>query len=337
MRRPRRAKQRGDSIYVMRDGTGYKIGRSDNLVNRLATFRTGNSEIEFLAGVLDPRAETIEKRLHAYFDAARKDPNLEWFYATPEVDAWVNRFCAHHLTATLIEDINASHPSGVYPWEMQPDRGDENGQVSFDLGPLSYVAPIGKGTGQTSAVSEDWYTPARYVDAARAVFGGTIDLDPMSCVEANRTVDADRIYTAEVDGLKFAWHGNVFLNPPWGNGPNNAKVRAVRKALTEHQQGNTKSTILVLNANAITAGWFAPLLEACDAIAIPNHRVAHYGPGGKGGAPNSGTVFVYLGHDPERFAEVFSAFGTVLETMSSGGTELLDPNWNPDEETSNDT
>src|SRR2546430_17584816 len=63
--------------------------------------------------------------------------------------------------------------------------------------------------------SNEWYTPSKYIETAREVLG-SIDLDPASCELANRTVKADKYYTKEDDGLSKEWHGNVWLNPPYG-------------------------------------------------------------------------------------------------------------------------
>ena len=48
----------------------------------------------------------------------------------------------------------------------------------------------------------EWYTPKQYIESARIVFGGGIDLDPASSAVANETtVRADKYYTEKEDGL----------------------------------------------------------------------------------------------------------------------------------------
>jgi hypothetical protein len=69
--------------------------------------------------------------------------------------------------------------------------------------------------GRHSMDTPEWYTPAPFVEAARLVLG-TIDLDPASHKEANRTVKAERFYSEQDNGLAQEWEGRVFLNPPGG-------------------------------------------------------------------------------------------------------------------------
>ena len=297
-------------MYVMDSPTlsQYKIGTGD-AASRLKKMRTGNPDMQFVAAVNQPSAAGMEKRLHSHFDHARVDPGLEWFHKTDDVEAWVRAFAASPGTANRVEDIPLSfpHPS-MWPW--MPNYGPElpDGQMALDV-QLAYSARIGSGEGQTSAISEDWYTPRPYVEAVRELYGGSIDLDPASCAEANLTVRADNIYTAEMDGMRHPWFGRVYLNPPWGKG-GTAKNDLVEKAVVCYERGEIEAAVLALNSNATTSRWFQPLFSY--PICFPNHRVRHMGPGGIGGSPNSGTVFIYLGPDVDRFVQIFSWFGRVV-------------------------
>lgn len=66
-----------------------------------------------------------------------------------------------------------------------------------------------------SHANPDWISPPAYVEAAREVMG-SIDLDPMSDIEAQAIVKATRYYNAVQNGLTQPWDGNVFINPAGG-------------------------------------------------------------------------------------------------------------------------
>lgn len=45
-----------------------------------------------------------------------------------------------------------------------------------------------------SSVTQEWFTPKIYIEAVHEVLG-SIDLDPASCLQAQRTVRALKFYT----------------------------------------------------------------------------------------------------------------------------------------------
>lgn len=77
------------------------------------------------------------------------------------------------------------------------------------------TSPSALFTGRHSCESPEWYTPSPVVEAAREVMGA-IDLDPMSCDEANQTVQATRFYSTDENGLLLPLYGRVFYNPAGG-------------------------------------------------------------------------------------------------------------------------
>lgn len=65
-----------------------------------------------------------------------------------------------------------------------------------------------------SGSKDERYTPEFLIERVRLTLGG-IDLDPMSCEEANKVVKASAFFTKEENGLSKRWQARtVYLNPP---------------------------------------------------------------------------------------------------------------------------
>ena len=166
--------------------------------------------------------------------------------------------------------------------------------------------------------SSEWYTPAPYVEAARKVLGA-FDLDPASSEIANKTVRAERIFTEADDGLTRDWPGRVWLNPPYGGvGP-----RFIERLLEQFEAGTTTAAIALLNSNTTDTRWFRPCFE--HPICFACGRIDFDHPYEKSGQPTHGSLFVYLGPDGDRFAQVFSEFGAVVTRHPASEAEAQKP------------
>jgi hypothetical protein len=163
--------------------------------------------------------------------------------------------------------------------------------------------------------SNEWYTPAPFVEAARAVMGG-IDLDPASCALANATVRAAHFYTQEANGLHRPWFGRVFLNPPYGKtrGRSNQEIWSFR-LLDEYRRGVVEQAVLLVNAATGTT-WFTPL--KAYPICFPDGRIAFYNAAGPQDSPTHSNALIYLGPHVARFVAVFSDLGRVMTPLALG-------------------
>ena len=165
-----------------------------------------------------------------------------------------------------------------------------------------------------SSESVEWYTPGKYLEAVREVLG-EIDLDPASSAQANSTVSATEIFTEEDDGLSRQWYGNVFMNPPYGKTEKGGSLAGAfcQKAVHEFDAGNISACIILVNS-LHSQGWQAPLYE--HTICFVDHRIQFVsGDGEENKNPTFQNIFVYLGRDQEKFAEVFSRFGYVMRQV----------------------
>lgn len=152
----------------------------------------------------------------------------------------------------------------------------------------------------------EWYTPAEFVDAARAVMGG-IDLDPASCDEAQETVQAAEFFTEEQNGLEREWSGRVFLNPPFAHPT--VKYFA-DKLLASFKAGAVTQAVYLSNACTDTGWWQA--LAAEGPVCFPEGRIKFKGPHDQGQSPTLGQTLIYLGAERDTFRTVFGQFGVVL-------------------------
>ncbi len=66
---------------------------------------------------------------------------------------------------------------------------------------------------QTARTSDDYWTPKWVFDA----LGITFDLDVACPPEGPAHTPCRAYYTQETNGLASPWHGNVWMNPPYGN------------------------------------------------------------------------------------------------------------------------
>ncbi len=183
--------------------------------------------------------------------------------------------------------------SNYHPGDIRPDF-----QTAYDEAKGKKDGPGILG----SSESNEWYTPAEYVESARVVLE-VIDLDPASCEEAQVTVKARRFFDLGDDCLAQDWIGNVFMNPPYGR----ACAAFVAKLLEEYEAGRTTSAILLVSAYSTETIWFQPLFN--HPICFPDHRLRGWP------NPTFGSAFVYLGPSPDAFVSEFSKYGPIVSRL----------------------
>lgn len=164
-------------------------------------------------------------------------------------------------------------------------------------------------SGVKGSVTVEWYTPARYIDAAREVLGG-IDLDPASSDLANKTVAATQYFDEDDNGLDQNWYGRVWLNPPYGKGTGLFATKLVE----EHAAGRVSAAVLLINAYGFDSAWFQALWD--HPLCFTDHRITFTSPQRGTGGPANANLFVYFGAAEATFADVFSEFGAIVRRVA---------------------
>jgi ParB family chromosome partitioning protein len=156
--------------------------------------------------------------------------------------------------------------------------------------------------------NNEWFTPPEYVELARKVLG-TIQVDPASHPEAQRTVKAKTFFTEADNGLAQKWCGKVWLNPPYAQP---AIGDFAEKMIAEREAGRVSEAIM-LTHNYTDTAWFQKLASAATAICFTRGRIKFVSPDGRVAAPTQGQAFFYFGARLQTFTAHFADVGFVVE------------------------
>ena len=153
--------------------------------------------------------------------------------------------------------------------------------------------------------TNDWLTPPKLVRML-----GEFDLDPCACPHQPWAL-AKKSYTLpEQDGLRLAWEGRVFCNPPYG--PN---VKEWVQRMSVHRNG-----IMLIFSRTETETW-RYVWETGDAFLFPVGRVSFYRPNGKrassGTAPSALIAYGERNVEALRTCGIAGAFFRRVELVGS--------------------
>ncbi len=164
--------------------------------------------------------------------------------------------------------------------------------------------------------SQSWGTPAKYVNAVKKFFGGSISLDP--CSNEYSIVHAEKEYRLPViDGLKASWdYSTIYVNPPYGADRERGTTikHWLRMCAFSHEEFGSQVIALVPVATN-TSHWKESVFGKARAICfLYDTRLKFLENGldvGKG-APMS-CAMVYWGNDFDKFFDQFILFGAVID------------------------
>jgi len=144
---------------------------------------------------------------------------------------------------------------------------------------ISRLKPKAFSHDRVANTTHEWLTPPEIIKAL-----GTFDLDPCAAPDSLRPWDTAREhFDKKANGLLKAWHGRIWLNPPYENNI----VASFLKRMAQHGNG-----VVLIFARVETKNWFSYVWSRADAVLFIRGRLRFCRLDGKpaagcGGAPSA--------------------------------------------------
>lgn len=164
--------------------------------------------------------------------------------------------------------------------------------------------------------SQSWCTPPKYVNAILEMFDGVISLDP--CSNQYSITNAETSYMLPLhDGLKETWNfEKIYVNPPYG--ADYEKGTSIKDWISKCYHANVTYNAEVLALIPVatnTTHWKKYIFGKAKAICFlfdTRLKFLINGNINNKGAPMA-CAMIYWGQNYEKFKNVFSKFGAVID------------------------
>ena len=263
------------------------------------------------------RGYDAERDLKKYFVKFLLDPkgSEETYKPVDELIEYVAWLRRQHFTTTEIscelEDIQEVHPSYWLPDNDRRIPLPRRSSTSLFNSQTEYNGPLANTYWDFMPNPlfsfQDYFTPPEIVKQAWVAMG-SIDLDAASHFLAQKRFRENGIripdfFSTDRSGLENEWHGNVWLNPPYGN--NEPWFRQALEMLPKINQLCWLSPVYVFTTKIARE-----CIEAASASVLLSPTPEFYNPGdSKKKGTNLPHMIVYWGNNKRSFLEAFSDYG----------------------------
>jgi phage N-6-adenine-methyltransferase len=151
-----------------------------------------------------------------------------------------------------------------------------------------------------SNVSTDWCTPKDLFQDIKETFG--IELDP--CAHETELLPVEMSLSKEDDGLKYEWHVNTFINPPYSS----IEVW-VDKTIEEYKK-NPKCSYVMLLPSRTDRLWFRKVLGCAEAVCFISKRLKFSN--AKNNAPFPSLIAVFKKDFTDEQLAILEKYGYVI-------------------------